>query len=213
MSTPEPDRLEGLLGIDRTDPVQDLACRLVEADTQLLRALVAMRRTKAIREADVALRMGTSVYAVHVLEREGADPKLSTLRRYALAIGALIQHTVTPANAAPSSTEDTPRQPRECTGSEDCAATNHVHGCYADQCANTGTGCDAPERTPRTFPKNSPEPDDHPSVRDAMGDVWTYNHGTGTWVTPDTQPMAWARIAKKFGPLSEVLPDATGGES
>lgn len=91
----EPGDLETMLGIDRADPVQDLACRLVEADTHLLRALVAMRRAKAIPEADVALRMGTTVYAVHVLERADSDPKLSTLRRYALAIGALISHQVT----------------------------------------------------------------------------------------------------------------------
>lgn len=68
-------------------------------------------------------------------------------------------------------------------------------------------------REPRVWRSDAdPEPEDTPTVKDSMGDVWT--NDPRLWVTPDTQPMTWARIAKKYGPLTEVLPVSTpGGES
>lgn len=68
-------------------------------------------------------------------------------------------------------------------------------------------------REPRVWQSDAdPEPVDRPTVRDAMGDIWT--NDPNLYVTPDTQPMTWRRIAKKYGPLTEVLPVSTpGGES
>lgn len=96
-SDPDYDNLANLLGIDMSDPVQALACHLVEGDTQYRRALVAMRKAKGITQTQVAERMGIKQPAVHQLERDDADPKMSTLRRYALAVGAQVHHYVLPA--------------------------------------------------------------------------------------------------------------------
>ncbi|UMP02239.1 helix-turn-helix transcriptional regulator [Amycolatopsis sp. EV170708-02-1] len=89
------DDIDDLLGIDLSDPVQRLATDLVESDRQLLRRLVALRNEKKLTQKDIANTMGVTQPAVAALERADADPKLSTIRRYALAIGALIRHSVT----------------------------------------------------------------------------------------------------------------------
>ncbi|HWO60239.1 MAG TPA: hypothetical protein VNO31_09420, partial [Umezawaea sp.] len=57
------------------------------------------------------------------------------------------------------------------------------------------------KREPRVWNHGDPEPTDRPPVRDAMGDIWTQN----AWVTPETIPMMWGYITKKYGPLTEVL--------
>jgi transcriptional regulator with XRE-family HTH domain len=86
--------LEQLLGVDRQDPVQDLAVRLTEADTSLVRDLVAFRKAAGLTQDEVAKRMGRSQSVVSDIESMENDPRLSTLRRYALAIGALVTHVV-----------------------------------------------------------------------------------------------------------------------
>lgn len=96
-----PDDLDDLLGIDRNDPIQQLAIEQLEADEQLLRDLVAWRNAQRLTQAEVGQRMGVTQPAVAAFERADADPKLSTVRRYALAVGALVRHSVTdPARSA-----------------------------------------------------------------------------------------------------------------
>lgn len=90
----EDDELDVVLGIDRADRLQNLVCKLVESDSDLMRDLVRARVAADIPPSLVAERMGVAVAAVHALERVDADPRLSTVRRYALAVGALVQHTV-----------------------------------------------------------------------------------------------------------------------
>lgn len=58
--------------------------------------LVAMRRWKHIPLRTVARRMGANRCHVRRFERTGSDPTLSTVRRYALAIGAMVEHEVIP---------------------------------------------------------------------------------------------------------------------
>ena len=58
--------------------------------------LVAMRRFQRIPLRTVARRMGANRHHIRKLERPGSDPHLSTVRRYALAIGAMVEHEVTP---------------------------------------------------------------------------------------------------------------------
>ena len=63
---------------------------LVEAalrTRQLVRALTERRRAMGISQTLVAARMGTSQSALARLEAGGSDPRLSTLERYALALG------------------------------------------------------------------------------------------------------------------------------
>ena len=63
---------------------------LVEAavrERELLRALAAKRAERGLSQREVATRMGTSQAAVARLERGEGNPKLSTLARFALALG------------------------------------------------------------------------------------------------------------------------------
>lgn len=56
--------------------------------------LVRIRREAGLSQADVAALLGVTQQAVHKIERYDADLKLSTLERYANAIGALVFHHV-----------------------------------------------------------------------------------------------------------------------
>lgn len=101
------DDLDQLLGIDMNDPVQRLACDLVQADADYLTALTDLRFKAGLSREQVAERMDTTVEAVGDLESMSSDPRLSTLRRYALAVGATVAHAVThPTNHGPDASRD-----------------------------------------------------------------------------------------------------------
>lgn len=68
---------------------------LAREHRRLRAELVRVRQESGLTQADVAELLGTSPQAVSKLERYDADPKLSTLARYANAVGALIEHRVT----------------------------------------------------------------------------------------------------------------------
>ncbi|WP_447943430.1 helix-turn-helix transcriptional regulator [Microbacterium aurum] len=68
---------------------------LARSDRRMRAELVEVRRMNNLTQADVAEMMGVSQQAVQKLERYDADPKLSTLRRYANAVGAIVEHRVT----------------------------------------------------------------------------------------------------------------------
>lgn len=97
------DELDDLLGIDSDDPTQQLAHDLVAADRELLRELVAHRNRLGLSQLEVGRRMGVTQPAVAAFERADADPKLSTIRRYALAVGILVRHALTPRLTSASS--------------------------------------------------------------------------------------------------------------
>jgi transcriptional regulator with XRE-family HTH domain len=67
---------------------------LAKNDFQLLADLVQVRISSGLTQADVAERLGISQQAVSKLESYDSDPKLSTIRRYAHAVGALVAHVV-----------------------------------------------------------------------------------------------------------------------
>lgn len=89
--------LEGLLGIDPTDPADRLAAQLVGATEGMLDALIAQRHGHGLSVEDVAGKMGISPAAVQKIETGERDPHLSTLRRYAHAVGAELHIQVRPA--------------------------------------------------------------------------------------------------------------------
>lgn len=89
------DPIADALGIDMNDPTQRLACHLVANDDAMIGALVRLRLARRLPVAIVAERMGTTADSVRELEAFESDPRLSTLRRYALALGARITTTVT----------------------------------------------------------------------------------------------------------------------
>lgn len=85
--------LDTLLGIDPDDPEQQLADELTRADYVWVDQLKAMRKHLGMSQEQVARRMGvTSQSVVSDIENLNGDPRLSTLRRYALAIGAAVSH-------------------------------------------------------------------------------------------------------------------------
>lgn len=80
------------------DEVEARAMVLAGEDRRMRKALVALRREAGLTQQDVADFMGITQQAVQKLERYDADPQLSTLRRYANAVGALVQHHVSADN-------------------------------------------------------------------------------------------------------------------
>lgn len=77
-----------------TQHLDDLAEDLVESHDQLLSSLIGLRKTHRLTQDAVAERMGVSQPTVAAFERYDANPTLSTIRRYALAVGASIEHRV-----------------------------------------------------------------------------------------------------------------------
>ena len=85
--------LDDLLGINPDDPVQRLARELLKEDDDLLSELVRLRR-ESMTQQQVADRLQISRPAVAAFERYDSDPRLSAVRRYALAIRASVRHSV-----------------------------------------------------------------------------------------------------------------------
>ncbi len=58
---------------------------------RLVDELVSLRRARGLSQTEVAARMGTSQSAVARLEASAGDLKVSTLERYAAAVGSSIE--------------------------------------------------------------------------------------------------------------------------
>lgn len=69
---------------------------LAANDYKLIADLVEVRKQNGLKQQDVADLLGISQQAVSKIESHDSDPKLSTLRMYANAIGALVAHAVEP---------------------------------------------------------------------------------------------------------------------
>lgn len=69
---------------------------LARSDRQLKSDLIAQRRRAGMTQKQVANLLGISQQAITKLERYDSDPKLSSLRRYANAVGAIVEHRVVP---------------------------------------------------------------------------------------------------------------------
>lgn len=69
---------------------------LADAVREFLGELVDVRRGRGMSQTNVAEVLGVSPQAISKLERYDADPKLSTLQRYANAVGAIVEITVRP---------------------------------------------------------------------------------------------------------------------
>lgn len=66
-------------------------------------------------------------------------------------------------------------------------------------------------QAPRVWIAANPEPSDvRLRVRDKHGDIWTPEQvlgGVRAWSTPETALATWDYLAKKWGPLTEVIAD------
>ena len=61
---------------------------------ELIQHLVAVRRERGLSQTEVAARMGTSQSALARLESAQPDARLSTIARYATALGVDVGFTV-----------------------------------------------------------------------------------------------------------------------
>jgi transcriptional regulator with XRE-family HTH domain len=73
------------------------ASELVQRDSEFLDALINLRKSGGISQETVADRMGITQPAVAAFEREDSNPTLSSIRRYALAVGAKVNYEVSSA--------------------------------------------------------------------------------------------------------------------
>lgn len=81
---------------------------VAESRRRLLGELVNQRRSLGLSQTEVAARMGTSQSAVARLEAVAGDVRLSTLERYAEALGHTLRWSLEPASgrAGDGSIED-----------------------------------------------------------------------------------------------------------
>lgn len=82
-----------VLNTNITDPMQRLAIAQVEQHSEMLDELVDIRRRRMTQD-EMAKRMGITQGAVARIEAGDRDPRLSTLGRYAHALGVLIKYKV-----------------------------------------------------------------------------------------------------------------------
>ncbi len=117
------DALEAQLA---EDPRGQLREQLAANDDNLLESLVKLRRAKGLTQDMVAQAMNRSKTAVSNFERLGADPHLSTIRRYAAAVGAMIHTIVEDYDARPQGevVVVTIQRRHAATGREDSLMSN-----------------------------------------------------------------------------------------
>ena len=115
----QPDEVPGASGDPARDDVpevpglpllpgfREMALRRMSAERRRLVAdLTAQRRSAGLSQTEVAARMGTSQSAVARLETGDADVRVSTLERYAAAIGSQLAWQARPGQGQPG--EDQP---------------------------------------------------------------------------------------------------------
>lgn len=88
---PLANELFDLIGIDPDEPRVDRAVRDAAEVERLIDTLVSLRTRFGISQAELASEMETTQSAVSKFERAGGDPRISTVQRYAAAIGAHVR--------------------------------------------------------------------------------------------------------------------------
>lgn len=75
-------------------PAYNLASKNADAHYDLLFGLVKLRQSRGLTQKEVAKRLGISQQSVSEFEQMDANPSLSTITAYALAIGAELEFKV-----------------------------------------------------------------------------------------------------------------------
>jgi transcriptional regulator with XRE-family HTH domain len=88
------DELEAYVTEARQDPAFRAAYEDVEERHSILDRLISLRRHHRLSQGAVADRMGVRQPTVSGFETEDSDPRLSTLQRYARAVGARLRLVV-----------------------------------------------------------------------------------------------------------------------
>lgn len=89
--------VDDLLGINPEDETARHARQLLEADRRLVAELVERRGELGLSQREVARRMDSDQSTVARIESGGRDLHQSTIRRYAMAVDAVVEHKVTAA--------------------------------------------------------------------------------------------------------------------
>jgi DNA-binding XRE family transcriptional regulator len=98
----EPSEDEGLPSLPLLPGFREMALRRMSAGRRRLVAeLSAQRRSAGLSQTEVAARMGTSQSAVARLEAGDADVRVSTLERYAAAVGSQLAWQAQPGQPGP----------------------------------------------------------------------------------------------------------------
>lgn len=92
MTSPTPR--EGTTAARTFDQMVELATWLAEQDEAMLYQLIQARKSAGLSQRDVAEALGIKQSSVASFERHDNDPRLSTIRRYALAVDAVVSHKV-----------------------------------------------------------------------------------------------------------------------
>ena len=96
-----PSTLAETLGVDPNDADFAAAGEDAHAYEDLVDALVTARKSGGLSQQQVARAMGTTQSAVSDFERLGGDARVSTVQRYARAVGAVLALDVAEASIAP----------------------------------------------------------------------------------------------------------------
>lgn len=81
-------------GEDELSVDDRLAIDLARSENHLIRELIAARHRRGLKPAEVARKMGVDRSVVTRFESGGTNPTMSTINRYAEAVGAMIRYTV-----------------------------------------------------------------------------------------------------------------------
>ena len=101
---PGPEGVPEVPGLPLLPGFREMALRRMSAERRRLVAdLTAQRRSAGLSQTEVAARMGTSQSAVARLETGDADVRVSTLERYAAAIGSQVAWQARTGSAEPGS--------------------------------------------------------------------------------------------------------------
>lgn len=88
------DDIADFLGIDLKSPVHLKAKALAHNKYVYYSKLVKARRDAGLTQAEVAERMGVSLETVYEVENYYDNPRVSVLRRYAIAVGVKVEHKI-----------------------------------------------------------------------------------------------------------------------
>jgi transcriptional regulator with XRE-family HTH domain len=118
---PEPGEVPGgsgdagpgeVSGLPLLPGFREMALRRMSAERRRLVAdLTAQRRSAGLSQTEIAARMGTSQSAVARLETGDADVRVSTLERYAAAIGSQVAWLARPGQGQSGPDQPGDRQP------------------------------------------------------------------------------------------------------
>lgn len=117
---PGPDDGPAVPGLPLLPGFREMALRRMSAERRRLVAdLTAQRRSAGLSQTEVAARMGTSQSAVARLETGDADVRVSTLERYAAAIGSQVAWQARPGRGGPGEVHPGPTRPGHGPPGED----------------------------------------------------------------------------------------------